>query len=136
MKRHLPTVVRVAIGALMLVTGVLKFVKPEFKEADNTTLRAFIDSGWLWPLIGAAETLGGAALLSGLFVPLGLAALVPVVLGIFAFSLKVQGEEAAVGVLLVVAHVYLLWQWRDSFSGLVARRSTPSAATTSQRPKT
>ena len=68
---------------------------------ENVTLQVFIDSRWLWPLIGVAETLGGTGLLVRRFVPFGLAMLAPVVAGIFAFSLKFGGEESSVGVLLL-----------------------------------
>jgi putative oxidoreductase len=118
MRRYVPTVVRVVIGSMMLIVGVLKFIKPDFKVAEDVTLEAFIDSGWLWPLIGAAETVGGLALLVKRFVPIGLAVVAPVVAGIFAFSLKTGGEEAGVGVLLLAGLLYLSWQYREHFRPL------------------
>jgi uncharacterized membrane protein len=118
MRRHVPTIIRYLIGAAMVVTGIMKFVKPDFKVAENVTLQAFIDSGWLWPLIGAAEALGGLGLFFKRFLPLGIAILAPVVAGIFAFSLKTGGEEASVGVLLLAGLVYLAWQERARFSSL------------------
>jgi uncharacterized membrane protein len=66
---HRPTqILRILIGIMMVVVGVLKFVKPDFKVAEDATLQSFIDSGWLWPMIGAAEVLGGLALLIPRFV--------------------------------------------------------------------
>ncbi len=56
------------------------------------------DSGWLWQLIGGAELIGGLMLASGQFVPLGLAILTPIVVGIFAFgrSPSVRRRQALV----------------------------------------
>jgi hypothetical protein len=117
-KQKIVVAIRVLIGAMMVAVGVLKFVKPDFKVAENLTLQAFIDSGWLWPLIGAAETFGGAGLLVRRFVPIGLAILAPVVAGIFAFSVKVGGEEASVGVLLLAGFLFLAWEHRGRFASL------------------
>jgi hypothetical protein len=110
----------------MLVVGVLKLVRPQFKVADDPTLKAFIDSGWLWQLIGVAEIAGGLALVSGWYVPLGLAVLTPVVAGILAFALKLGGEESGVGVLLALAHLGLLWSHRDAYRSLLVRHQVVS----------
>jgi putative oxidoreductase len=128
-KNLLLTLVQILFGVMMLVVGLLKFIKPEFKAAENGTLQAFIDSGWLWPLIGGAEAVGGAAVASGRYVPVGLAVLAPVVAGIFAFALKTGGEEASVGVILLVIHLWLSWKYRASFRSLVKPHafSTPDA---------
>jgi hypothetical protein len=118
MHRNLGTALRYLIGVTMVITGILKFVKPDFKVAENATLQAFIDSGWLWPLIGATETIGGLSLFAKRLVPLGITVLAPVIVGIFAFSLKTDGEEASVGILLLAALVYLAWQERARFTTL------------------
>jgi uncharacterized membrane protein HdeD (DUF308 family) len=97
------TTLRVLLGLTMLVVGVLKFAYPEF------------NSGWLWQLIGAAEVLGGAAVLSGKYAPLGLAILAPVVAGILAFSIATGGEELSAGVLLAAIHLWLAWRSRAAF---------------------
>jgi putative oxidoreductase len=118
---HRPTqILRILIGIMMVVVGILKFVKPNFKVAEDATLQSFIDSGWLWPMIGAAEVLGGLALLIPRFVPLGLALLAPVVGGIGAFALKIGGDEVSVAVALVAAHSYLSWRYRSSFTSLIS----------------
>jgi hypothetical protein len=57
-------------------------------------------------VIGLAEIAGGLALLSGWFVPLGLAVLVPVTAGIVAFAIKTRGEEVTVGFVLAAAHLF------------------------------
>ena len=88
--------VQVLFGLTMAVFGLLKFIKPDIKVQDDVTLQSFIDTGWLWQLVGAAELVGGLAVASGLLVPLGLIVLTPVVLGIAAFAFKTGGDEASV----------------------------------------
>jgi uncharacterized membrane protein YphA (DoxX/SURF4 family) len=127
MRRYLPIVIRYLIGAMMVAAGILKFIKPDFKVADNATLQGFIDSGWLWPLIGAAETVGGLGLMVKRFVPLGLVILAPVVVGIMAFSLKVGGEESSFSVLVLAGCLYLAWQNRDRFATLWQAATSSSA---------
>lgn len=124
-RSKIATVVQIVVGMVMAVFGVLKFIKPELKVKDDATLRSFINSGRLWQLIGAAEAIGGLAMASCRFVPLGLTILAPVVAGIVAFSVKTGGEELSVGVLLAVAHLWLSWQWRSSFAALFQSRRWP-----------
>ena len=128
-KNLLLTLVQILFGVTMLVVGVLKFIKPDFKAAENATLQSFIDSGWLWPMIGGAEAIGGAAVASGRYVPIGLAVLAPVVAGIFGFALKTGGEEASVGVILLAIHLWLSWKYRATFRSLIKPHafSTPEA---------
>ncbi len=133
MSRPLPIIVRYAIGLMMVVVGALKFIKPDFKVAENVTLQAFIDSGWLWQLIGAAEILGGLGLLVKRFTALGIAILAPVVAGILAFAIKFGGEETSVGFLLAIALAYLAWCYRDSFRPLVQSVITPPKSETKKQ---
>ena len=122
--RHIAfSLMQVVLGLTMLAFGILKFVRPSFKVQNDTTLQTFIDTGWLWPLIGAAETVGGLAVSSGAFVPLGLVVLAPVVAGITAFALKTGGEETSVGFVVLALHLSLCWHWRDSFRPLLTRSS-------------
>ena len=114
---------QVVLGLTMVGVGILKFVRPNFKVQNDVTLQAFIDAGWLWPLIGAAETVGGLAVASGVFVPLGLVVLAPVVAGIAAFALKTGGEETSVGFVVLAMHLSLCWHWRDAFRPLLTRSS-------------
>jgi putative oxidoreductase len=123
MQRRIALGLRVIIGIMMAVVGLLKFVKPDFKVAADATLQAFIDSGWLWPLIGAAELVGGVSLASGQYVPLGLAILTPIVVGILLFAIKVGGEETSVGFILAITHGLMLWHWRASYRPLFKRTS-------------
>jgi hypothetical protein len=127
MHRRLTLGLRILVGTIMLVTGALKFIKPDFKTVEDVALQAFIDTGWLWQLIGAAEVVGGALLLWRRTAPLGLAVLAPVVAGILAFAIKVGGEETSVGLLLAAFHIYLAWQMRNSFRSLVAASAEPTA---------
>jgi uncharacterized membrane protein YphA (DoxX/SURF4 family) len=116
---------RLLLGLTMTVVGVLKFVRPEFKVAEDATLTAFIDSGWLWQLIGGAELIGGLALVVGRYVPLGLAVLAPVTTGILAFSLRTGGDELSVGVIVAAIHLYLVWQSREAFRPLLQAIPSP-----------
>jgi putative oxidoreductase len=124
MQRRIALGIRIIVGVTMAVVGLMKFVKPDFKVADNLTLQAFIDSGWLWPLIGGAELIGGVSLASGQYVPLGLAILTPVIVGILLFAIKVGGEETSVGFILAIAHGFMLWHWRASYRSLFERTTT------------
>jgi hypothetical protein len=126
MRKRIRVGLQVIFGLLMVGAGVVKFIRPEAKIADSATLKAFVDSGWLWPMIGAGEAVGGLAVLSNRYVPIGLAILTPIVAGIAAFAIKFGGEEASVGILLAAVHLYLLWEWRARFANLFVAQPVPS----------
>jgi putative oxidoreductase len=128
MQRRSTTILRVAFGMTMVVVGALKFIAPDIKGADDPTIRAFIDTGWLWPLIGASEFVGGALIASGLYVALGLIVMTPVAVGIFLFSVTNGGEELSVGFIVLGIVLYLAWLWRDDFAPLLTRSSPRPAS--------
>jgi len=69
-------------------------------------------------VVGLLELIGGLLLLVGRFVPLGLTILAPIIVNILLFSLLIAHQGVAIGVVLVVLEVFLIWAYRLSFRGL------------------
>lgn len=87
MKAKLPLIARVLLGLVFLfggITGLLNLFPPppDLPERLQTFNSGLMASGYFFPLLKATETICGALLLSGFFVPLALVVLAPITLNI------------------------------------------------------
>ncbi len=87
MKAKLPLIARILLGLVFLfggITGLLNLVPPppDLPERLQTFNSGLMASGYFFPLLKGTETVCGALLLSGFFVPLALVVLAPIVINI------------------------------------------------------
>jgi uncharacterized membrane protein YphA (DoxX/SURF4 family) len=119
---------RYLLGAVFLVFGLngfLNFIKlPPFAPEAGDFLGALMKTGYLWTLLKLTEVVCGALLLSGLFVPLALVLLAPVVVNIVLFHLYLTPpSDAAPAYLVLGLHVFLLWSYRSCYKPLFTAKS-------------
>ena len=130
--RRTVTVVRVLLGLLFFATGLNGFLdvvpQPPMPGAGGDFLSA-LASGHVMALVKLVETIAGALLLAGRFVPLALVMLVPVVVGIVLYHLTFAPAEGAVGYAPAALLVFLLWAYRAALLPLLRARVEPLART-------
>ena len=89
MKRKILFVVSLLFGLMMINSGINKFLNympmPEMTEAAGALAHAFVQSGWVFPLVALAEIVGGALIIANRFRALGAIILLPITVGIFLF---------------------------------------------------
>jgi hypothetical protein len=120
--------IRILFGLVFLASGMLKVVAPDRIGISGPPAgRAFIDSmketGYLYTLLGMTEVVVGLAVIVGLFVPLALTILAPISVNILTYYLFLFQERMIMGVLVVVAHLYLAWVYRESYMALFQARA-------------
>ena len=124
-------VLRIILGVLMLL-GALTHVTnaKEGAMADSAFITAMVNTGYLWPIIGAIEFLAGVAILAGRFVPLALIVLAPVTLNILFFHLSQPSHPDGIGIALaiILPHLGLAWLYREHFSSLFKQNTSISDA--------
>jgi putative oxidoreductase len=119
-------VARVLVGLPFVVFGLQHFVPflpmptPEVPENAGKFAGALMASGYM-NVVKALEIVGGALVLSGRLVPLGLAILTPVAVNIALFDLLLMGQPA-LGVVLTGLCLFLIWAYRSHFAPLFAVR--------------
>lgn len=127
----LPIVARVLLGSVFVLFGLNGFLHfmptPPLPEKAGNLMGAFAAVGYMFPLIKGTEILGGLALLSGRFVPLGLVLLAPIVVNIAAFHLILTPGSVGMALALVALEAYLAYAYRDSFRGVLAAGAKPVA---------
>lgn len=116
-------IVRVLLGLMFVVFGSNAFLQfmPMPELPDNPAgdfIRSLAVSGYIYA-IGACQVIGGALLLAGRFVPLGLTILGPVVVNIVLYHLFMDRSGTPVALVVAALTLFLLWRYRDAFAGLL-----------------
>jgi len=132
--RYLPVVARTAMGLIFFgagLSGLLNLVPPpETPMPENAMAFAtgLMKAGYFFPLLKGTETIAGALLLSGRFVPLALTILAPIVINIFAFHAFLTPEQSLViPALLVIIEAYLAYVHRAAYRPLLTARASAGA---------
>jgi uncharacterized membrane protein YphA (DoxX/SURF4 family) len=127
--RIAPVAARVLLGLVFLVFGLdyfLHFMPPPkgpFPEGAMALGGAMMKSGYLFELIKGTEVICGALLLSGLFVPLALVVIAPVIVNIVAFHAFLEPAGLGLALPLVVLAGYLAWTRRAVFAPVLKMRA-------------
>jgi putative oxidoreductase len=117
-------VARVLVGLPFFVLGLnffLHFIsmpEPELTEAAGKFFAAIGPTGYL-TVVKVLEVVGGALVLSGRLVPLGLVLVTPVAVNIGLFDLCLMGKPA-LGVVLTALCAFLVWAYRSHFASVFA----------------
>jgi uncharacterized membrane protein YphA (DoxX/SURF4 family) len=115
-------IVRSLLGLIFVVFGsnmflhFIQMLPPEGPARDFFT--ALFVSHYLY-VIGAVQVAGGVLLLSGRWVPLGLAVLGPVIVNILAFHILMAPAGLPLAIVVAVLALFLLGHYRGNFAGLV-----------------
>jgi len=121
---------RIVLGLIFVVFGLNFFFHfipmPEMPENAGAFMGALGATGYMFYLIKAVEIIGGLMLLAGMYVPLALILLAPIVVNIFAFHLFLEPGGIALAVVLVALEIFLAWSYRGSFAGVLNAKAKPS----------
>jgi hypothetical protein len=79
----------------------------------------------LLTLVKVIELVAGLALLTNRFVPLALALLAPIIVGILAVHLLLMPAGAPIAVVLLALELVTAWSYRAAFAPMLRARVTP-----------
>lgn len=115
-------IARVLLGLIFVVFGsnaFLHFIKmPPMSGPAGDFIGAMYITGYL-QIIAALQVIGGALLLIGRYVPLGLTLLGPIIVNIDLFHIFMDHSGLPLAILVSALSLFLLWRHRDAFAGLV-----------------
>lgn len=130
MKEKAVLVARILLGLLFFVFGLNKFLgfmpEPEMSEKGGAFIAALMDSGYVMTLVALTETVCGALLLSGFFVPLALVLLAPIIVNIVGFHVALDPAAAGLATVAVVLglHGFLTAQHWDVYTPLLVAKGS------------
>ena len=115
-------IVRSLLGLAFVVFGLYAFLQfmpaPPPQGLAGGFMKALFVSHYYY-VIAVLQIAGGALLLLGRFVPLGLTLLGPVIVNILLFHIFLDPAGLAVAVVVGALALFLLWAYRAAFSGLI-----------------
>ena len=115
-------IARVLLGLLFVFTGSNAFLNfmpmPPMSGHAGDFIGAMHATGYLYP-IGALQVIGGALLVIGRYVPLGLTLLGPIIVNIALYHLFMDRSGLLMVVIISASSLFLLWRHRDAFAGLL-----------------
>jgi putative oxidoreductase len=125
-RRYLPTVTRILLGLILLVTGLNKLFwfapLPPMSPALTAFMGALKATGYFLPFLGIVEILAGVLLLVNQFLPLALIIIAPVVLNILAVHTFLDLRALPLALTLLALELYLAWIYREAFQPLFIAR--------------
>ena len=136
-------IVQRMLGFIFLAFGLNGFLHfiPNM-PMPNPAIQFFLGlaaTGYMLPMLFITQAVAGALLIVGIYVPLALALLAPVVLNIVLFHVFLAPAGLPVALIVAALELYLAWAYRDAFAPMLRARVSAheyQTAQTSQRPVT
>ncbi len=132
-KRHyLPTIARLLMGLGFTVFGLngfLHFMPPPkggMPAAATDLIGAMAKTGYMFQLVAGTQVVVGVLLLLGVFVPLALVLIMPVLVNIILFHIFLQPAGIVPGAILMVLELYLACVYRKAYGPVLTLRMRPS----------
>lgn len=132
--RYLPAFARVLMGIAFFIFGLngfLNFIpqpKTPMPQGAMDFAMALSNSGYMMQLVSGVQLLVGVLLLVNRFVPLALALIAPIIVGIITFHIFLLPATIGPGIVVLALELYLAWAYRAAFSPMLAARVKPSAS--------
>ena len=120
---------RCLLGLIFVVFGANKwfhFAPVPMPAGDAGAYYSLLFSHHIMAVVAAFEIAGGALLLVGRYVPLGLSLLAPVVVNILMYHLFFDSSRIALGLVSALLEAFLLYAYRSSFAGVLALKPEPA----------
>jgi uncharacterized membrane protein YphA (DoxX/SURF4 family) len=131
MTRLLPITARVLMGLMFFVFGLNGFLhfipepKTPMPEGAGAFAGALMKTGYMFPLVMGTQLLVGVLLLLNRFVPLALALIAPIIVGIITFHIFLAPSTIGPGIVVLVLELSLAWAYRGSFRSMLAMKTSP-----------
>ncbi len=114
---------RLILGLIFFVFGLNGFLQflpaPPLTDAGMKFIGALLETGYMFPMIKGLEVLAGVLLLAGLFVPLALLILAPIVVNIFLFHV-ILAPAPAMPIVIVALGLIVAYDRREQFKHVLA----------------
>ncbi len=123
MKNKVLFVVSLLFGLMMINSGLNKFLNympmPEVPEAAGNLMYAFVQSGWLFPLVALAEIIGGALFITNRFRALGAIVILPITVGILLFNVVLAPSGIILAVILFAINIWVIVENRNNYLPMI-----------------
>jgi putative oxidoreductase len=125
MKGKILTGVSILTAALFIFSGlnkVFNFVAPpaDNPEAMNKLFTAFVESGWIMPLLAVSEVVGAVLLILPKYRALGAIILFPVMVGILLTHILNAPAGLPMAVILMAINIWIIYENREKYMPMIS----------------
>jgi putative oxidoreductase len=117
-------IARILLGLMFVVFGLngfLHFIPGSTAQQPGPAgafVGALFQSGYFY-MIAGLQILGGAVLLSGRFVAIGLVLLGPVIVNILCYHIFLDRSGLPIAIAVSCLFLFVFWEYRARFAGLL-----------------
>jgi uncharacterized membrane protein YphA (DoxX/SURF4 family) len=124
MKQKILFVVCLLFGLMFINAGLNKFfnympVPKEMPEKMMKMAGAFMEIGWLFPLVGVFEIIGGLLFIIPRTRALGAIILLPILVGILLTTIAAAPSALAIPLILLAIELFVIYDNREKYLHLV-----------------
>jgi uncharacterized membrane protein YphA (DoxX/SURF4 family) len=127
--RFFPLAARILMGGAFLTFGLNGFLNfmppPKTLPAAIITVSAGLQQGGYLNVVSAVEIIASVLLLVNCFVPLALALMAPIIVGILTFHIYTSPQMIGPGLVVLLLELYLAWAYRAAFRPMLALKVRP-----------
>ncbi len=115
-------IARSLLGLIFVVFGSNQFLHfipmPPMQGTAGAFMGVMFETHYIY-VVAWCQVIGGALLLTGRYLPLGLTLLGPVIVNILCFHILMAPQGLPMAIIVAVLALFLLWRHREHFTGLV-----------------
>ena len=124
MKKKILFVVSLLFGLIFINSGLNKFfnympMPKDMPENMMKTMAAFMQIGWLMPLIAVAEIIGGVLFITSKFRALGAIILFPVLVGILLTHILIEPSGLPLAIVLLGIEIWVIIENREKYLPMI-----------------
>jgi len=124
MKNKILLILSILFGLMFINSGLNKFfnympMPDEMPEDMIKLMTAFVQIGWLLPLVAVAEIVGGLLFMIPRFRPLGAIVIFPIMVGIVLTHIINAPSGLTIPLVLLAINVWVIFENREKFLPLI-----------------
>jgi putative oxidoreductase len=124
MKKKILLVVSILFGLMFINSGLNKFfnympMPDDIPENMIKIMTAFMDIGWLLPLIATAEIIGGLLFMTNKYRALGAIVIFPVMIGIILTHLINVRSGLPIALVLLAINIWVIIENREKYLPMI-----------------
>jgi uncharacterized membrane protein YphA (DoxX/SURF4 family) len=124
MKKKILLVVSILFGLMFINSGLNKFfnympMPKDMPEKMIKVMTAFMEIGWLFPLIAVAEIVGGILFMTNKYRALGAIIIFPVMVGILLTHILIEPSGLPVALVLLAIEIWVIIENREKYLPMI-----------------
>jgi putative oxidoreductase len=124
MKQKILFVISLLFGLMFINAGLNKFlnympVPKDLPEKMLKTWQAFVEIGWLMPLVGTVEIIGGLLFIFPKTRAFGAVVIFPIVIGVLLTNTITEPSGIPIALVLLAINLWVIFENREKYLAMV-----------------